>query len=133
MPPPFESKGKQAAWNAGQLTSYRLNELVRLANLYSSQFLFRDWHATLDALFREASTKMTPDEMKQGMQLRIRIAKSASSYNNGKKAGPQNSALFAGKYQTALDTYEMWIRNVLDSHNLMMPDAEDPGLAMEDM
>jgi len=121
---------RQAQWNAGALTSFRINCLVIAANQHSINNELTEWCDVIDCIYREAHSKATKTEREAYAQWKQKLQSYIMEYDRYKRSSDHNKKWLAtSKLKEQLSQYEMAVRDILDGHGLMMPDKDDPRFA----
>ena len=146
----YEGEGVISTFNEAMYQMFRIHEIqsrINICNLEPLKFHILDEGGdgaygyeivfnSLTTLFVEASSKLNPDELKEGRNLRNRILNflrdnkiietsfNGITKNNVKKINKEEW----DELKEDLFDYEIFVRRILEAHNLTSPSSDDDGL-----
>ena len=118
--PNWMTEGEGSVFNIAAAYLKRINYLLGMASLYAKHKDYNNWYDTLLLIEVEASIKMSEEEI-EAFEKMISPAVENLQRQDRKSRGE----LF-----NLLRKCDMHLRKILDKKGMLLPDKQDPGLAI---
>ena len=115
-----EENTKKSVFHMGSIYLLRLHDDLALAKYYYEENQYEQYYKKLKAIEMEINTKLTPQEKKiNGGFIRNVIQMRRKAYYL-----EDSSIRYPYGYIDYLRKYERFLRNMIDTHELLIPDQE---------
>ena len=114
-------EGKQADWNMATAYYMRIDGILSDIAVCRATDAGRKWYKALYALRAEAWPKLNKDERAEIMKLLDVATK--------QKQELKNHVEISTELYGALDTVELYIRDCMEKHNMLIPEKDKSGFA----
>ena len=123
---------KESDWNSAQLCAFRLHEEFVKCNDYSSIQDYFNWMQAATNVYKEVWSKLKPKEKEEirDMREKIRYAHNVIVRIQRKTKRRTTTMQLESDILRLLEEFELMLRDLADDHGMLMPNKEDPGMAV---